>query len=99
MKKIILALVAGIFAIALVACSQLQSASSTNESATQIKFHPNLQPKNHEGRWEAGGYERCMACHGANAQATDIPKSHFELDGTLSPERSQCYTCHPVALE
>lgn len=81
--------------------SQLNQ-SQPNAQATYV---PALQPKDHMGRWEEGNksYETCLSCHDAEGDkkpvGTQIPKSHFETDGTLALERSQCFTCHPVAQE
>ncbi len=71
---------------------------------------PGIQPADHEGRFEAGGYTVCVACHSADEPGgktpgggAAIPADHYVAGdislGAVDPVRNQCLTCHPVFQE
>ena len=90
--------------------AESEDVGATSAGTTTMLGLPDLQPSDHEGRFEAAGYEMCVVCHTASEPGGEtpgggsaIPADHF-VDGDMStgivdPVRNQCITCHPVKQE
>jgi len=112
-KKLITLLMASVLVlpcVALSACGGSQSSTdgTAAEETTEMTGQPPFQPVDHEGRWEAGGYETCLSCHGKNSQegqgdaaAPATPGDHYQNGDAssqmLEGSRTQCTTCHPLS--